>query len=100
MFTKPGTNTLSAFIAEEDDDSSNDTASYSFGIQSSPTGGALSQGTTFEGYFEAGTELDPDAIAAPYTNEYAVSRPTKYSSSAPGADYSYAMTATDQNGLM
>jgi len=99
MFTKPGTNTLSAFIAEEDDDSSNDTASYSFGIQSSPTGGALSQGTTFEGYFEAGTELDPDAIAAPYTNEYAVSRPTKYSSSAPGADYSYAMTATDQNGI-
>jgi PKD repeat protein len=99
MFTKPGKNTLSAFIAEEDDDSSNDSASYSFDIQSSPTGGALSQGTTFEGYFEAGTELDPDVIAAPYTNEYDISRPNKYSTSGPGADYTYALKVTDQNSI-
>ena len=99
MFTKPGKNTLSAFIAEEDDKSSNDSASYSFDIQSSPTGGILSQGTTFEGYFEAGTELDPDAIAAPYTNEYDISRPNKYSTSGPGADYTYALKVTDQNSI-
>ncbi|MDG2041301.1 MAG: PKD domain-containing protein [Bacteroidia bacterium] len=99
MFTKPGKNTLSAFIAEEDDDSSNDSTSYSFDIQSSPTGGALSQSTTFEGYFEAGTELDPDVIAAPYTNEYDISRPNKYSTSGPGADYTYALKVTDQNSI-
>jgi len=99
FFNKPGTNTLNAYINGEDDDPTNNSSSYSFDIESSPTGILLSQGTTFEGYFEAGTELNPDAIAAPYTNEYDISRPTKYGATSPGADYSYTLTATDQNNI-
>ena len=98
-YNKPGTNKLNLYVGEEDDDASNDTTGKTVNITSTATGGSLTQGTTFEGYFESGTELDPDAIAAPYTNEYNISRPNKYSSSAPGADYSYTMTATDQNGI-
>ena len=98
-YNKPGLNRLNLYIGEEDDDATNDTTGKTVQITSTATGGSLAQGSTFEGYFEAGTELEPDAIAAPYTNEYNISRPNKYSSTAPGADYSYTMTATDQNGI-
>ena len=59
----------------------------------------MSHGATFDGYFEAGTELDPDVLAHSYSNEYDVSRPNKYSTSGPGADYTYALKVTDQNSI-
>ena len=97
-FNTPGTNELRVFI-NGDDDVTNDTSDYSFEIKSTSTGGTLSQGSTFEGHYNTGTDLDPDIIATLYTNSYDISRPTIYSSTAPGSDYSYTLTATDQDGI-
>ena len=78
-----------------DDDLSNNSLTHTLDVIASPSGGTLSQGAIYDGYFEAGTELSPDAIAAPYTNEYVISRPAKYTSTAPGVDYTYSLNATD-----
>jgi PKD repeat protein len=98
VFNKPGLNTIKVGLFC-DDDSTNNSLTGTINVISSPTGGSLSQGTTFDGYFEAGTELDPDVLAHSYTNDYDVSRPTKYNSSIPGADYTYALKVKDQDGI-
>jgi len=98
VFNKPGVNTIKVGLFC-DDDSTNNSLTGTINVISSPTGGSLSQGATFDGYFEAGTELDPDVLAHSYSNEYDVSRPNKYSTSGPGADYTYALKVTDQNSI-
>ncbi|MDC3406139.1 PKD domain-containing protein [Bacteroidia bacterium] len=96
IFNKPGINTVEVGLAC-DDDESNNTLTGSINVISSPTGGTLTQGTTFDGYYEAGTELSPDVLGHSYTNDYEITRPTKYVASAPGADYTYTFTAYDQD---
>ena len=98
VFNTPGVNTIKVGLFC-DDDSTNNSLTGTINVISSPTGGSLSQGTTFDGYFESGTELDPDVLAHSYTNDYDISRPTKYSTSIPGADYTYALKVTDQDGI-
>ena len=88
VFNKPGINTVEVGLAC-DDDESNNTLTGSINVISSPTGGTFTQGTTFDGYYEAGTELSPDVLGHSYTNDYEITRPTKYVASAPGADYTY-----------
>ena len=96
VFNKPGINTVEVGLAC-DDDESNNTLTGSINVISSPTGGTFTQGTTFDGYYEAGTELSPDVLGHSYTNDYEITRPTKYVASAPGADYTYTFTAYDQD---
>jgi PKD repeat protein len=96
VFNTPGTNTFNVGIAC-DDDSTNNVFSSSLNVIPSPTGGTFTQGTTYDGYFNTGTELDPDILGRRYTVDYAITRPTKYSSVAPGADYSYSLSVIDED---
>lgn len=96
VFNTPGTNTFNVGIAC-DDDSTNNIFSASLNVIPSPTGGTFVQGTTYGGYFNTGTELDPDILGRQYTGDYAITRPTKYSSVAPGADYYYSLSVIDED---
>ena len=96
IFNTPGNNTFQVGIYC-DDDSTNNSISASINVISSPTGGTLTQGSTYDGYYNAGTELDPDILARQYTGNYDITRPTKYSSVAPGADYTYSLEVIDED---
>jgi PKD repeat protein len=97
-FNKPGTNVVSAFLDGNDDNTSNNSDNYSFSIVSSPTGGSLAQGSTFDGYFNAGTKNDPDVTVNTYASTYDISRPTGLG--APGAaSYAYSLAATNDFGV-
>ena len=96
IFNTPGNNTFQVGIYC-DDDSTNNSILASINVISSPTGGTLAQGSTYDGYYNAGTELDPDILARQYTGNYDITRPTKYSSVAPGADYTYSLEVIDED---
>ena len=96
IFNKPGNNTFQVGVYC-DDDSTNNSITASINVISSPTGGSFAQGTTYGGYYNLGSELDPDILAREYTGDYDISRPTKYSSVAPGTDYTYTLKAMDEN---
>ena len=89
IFNKPGNNTFEVGVYC-DDDSTNNSITASINVISSPTGGSFAQGTTYGGYYNLGSELDPDILAREYTGDYDISRPTKYSSVAPGTDITSA----------
>ena len=95
------THEITAAINGDDDVPSNSTGSYSLSTIASASGSNLIVSATdpFEGYYNSASINDPDAIAQDYTNNYDITRPTKYSSSGPGSDYTYSFTAIDNNGI-
>lgn len=99
--TLNGTNThvIEVSVQGDDDDPTNSSGSHTIGTTASPSGGDLTQGANFDGYFETGNMADPDATVKDYVLEYDISRPTKYSSAAPGVDYTYTVMATTMGGV-
>ena len=93
-FNKVGTNLLEIGLSC-DDDLSNNTFTHTIDVVASPSGGELAQGATFNGYYNAGTELNPDVTTNTYTSDYDIIRPTKYLNTAPGTDHTYTLNATD-----
>ncbi len=91
VFNKPGTNLVKAYLDGNDDILTNNSDDYSFDIVKSPTGGSLSQGALFDGYFNAGTMGDPDATVNTYVSEYTIADP------ALATNYTYTLTATDND---
>ena len=98
IFNKPGNNMFQVGVYC-DDDSTNNSITASINVISSPTGGSFAQATNYGGYYNLGTEIDPDIIAREYTGDYDILRPTKYSSMAPGTDYTYTLTAVDEDSI-
>lgn len=100
-FNGSNTHDIAVSVDGDDDNPKNSSASYTFTTIASASGSQLVVSATlpFEGYYNAATPADPDAIAKDYTNGYDISRPTKYASTGPGADYTYTMTATDGDGI-
>ncbi|MDB4106850.1 PKD domain-containing protein [Bacteroidia bacterium] len=94
-FNKAGTNTVKVLIDGDDEVLTNNEASYTFNIVSSPTGGEFTMGSQFDGYFHAGSMGDPDATVKDYVSEYDITRPSAFSGSAPGAGYTYTLNVWD-----
>ena len=92
-FNKEGSNTVSAFLDGNDDNTTNNSDDYTFNIVTSPYGGDLTKGTVFNGYFNAGTMGDPDATVNTYVSEYNIVDP------AVSTNYSYTLTATTAGGM-
>jgi PKD repeat protein len=97
-FNTPGTNVVNAFLDGNDDNTSNNSANYSFNIVKSPTGGSLAQGSTFDGYFNAGTRNNPDVTVNTYASTYDISRPTGLGAPSAGS-YAYSLAATNDFGV-
>ena len=93
-FNGSNTHVVTGAVDGADDLPANSDATYTLATNASPTGGDLAMNAQFDGYFNAGTMLEPDATVNTYLSNYDISRPAKYSSSAPGTDYSYAIVAS------
>ena len=96
VFHTPGDNIIEVGLLC-DDDASNNILTHTINVIASPQGSALSQGATFNGYYNTGDVLDPDATVKTYICDYDISRPAKYTSAGPGADYTYSLSAMDDN---
>jgi PKD repeat protein len=95
-----GTNShlFTASVVGDDDVPSNSSATHTIGTIVSPTGGSLSQGATFDGYFKAGAKSDPDVTVNTYSSTYDIVQPTGLG--APSAtSYTYSLTATNNFGI-
>ena len=71
---------------------------YTLDVLPRVDGGILSASSSFDGYVNAGTMLDPDATVNTYLSNYDISRPTNFIGTAPGTDYSYSLVATTGGG--
>lgn len=85
-FNTPGTNTVVVGLGC-DDDASNNTATTTFTIVSSPDGGDLTQGSTWGGYWNGGTMADPDITVNGYPIQYDIQSPSKYTDADYGTDW-------------
>ncbi|MBT8327412.1 MAG: PKD domain-containing protein [Bacteroidia bacterium] len=99
--TLVGSNThvIDVTVDGVDDNPSNSAGQHTIITTASATGGDLTQGATYDGYFNNGNMNDPDVTVKDYVLEYDITRPTKYSASAPGADYGYTLAATTMGGV-
>ncbi len=100
-FNGSNTHAVVVSVVGDDDVPTNSTGSYKLSTVASASGSNLiaSASLPFDGYYNAATTNDPDVIAKDYTNNYDITRPTKYASSGPGADYTYSFKATDDDGI-
>ena len=87
FFNKPDTNYITAGVYIADDNLGNNTITNMLEITPSPSGGALTQGSNFPGYFVAGNMAAPDVAAPDYTNEYEIVPPSKYANADYGTDW-------------
>ena len=95
VFNTPGTNTIEVGLGC-DDDLSNNTLTHDIDITPSPSGGDLTEGSTWDGYFRDGTMSNPDIAVPNTTNIYDITGPTKYTVGQYGTDW----TITDNSMLV
>lgn len=92
VFNTPGVNTIEAGLGC-DDDVSNNTLTHQITITPSPSGGNLTEGSTFDGYFRDGTMGNPDIAVPNTTSVYDIMGPSKYTP----AQYGSMWTITDNS---
>ncbi|MFY0645083.1 MAG: PKD domain-containing protein [Bacteroidia bacterium] len=98
VYHDPGLNTVTVGILC-DDNSANNELTQTFNVVSSPSGGDIVESGTFEGYFNAGNQTNPDIAVPNTTSIYDIVAPTKYGPSGYGTDWDITDNSMTSGGM-
>ena len=97
VFNEPGTQTIEVGLLC-DDSAANNTLTTTITITPAPHSFELAQGTTFGGYYNGGTQTNPDVTAPSVQVDYDIMNPSRYANSAYGSDWTATAFVMTENG--